>query len=59
MLRAATLPGLELQAATLLAGPLPGGLMLQVTPQVGGAGRMSAGECQHLSFYFLWQLEHG
>ena len=41
-LHAAVLPGLHLEAATLLAAGLPGGHMLQVTPQVGaveGSGR--------------------
>lgn len=33
-LRSAALPGLQGDAATLLASPLPGGAMLQVTPQV-------------------------
>lgn len=33
-LRPATLPGLQPDAATLLAGPLPGGALLQVTPRV-------------------------
>lgn len=33
-LQAAEVPGLQLEAATLLAGPLPTGALLQVTPQV-------------------------
>ena len=33
-LHAAALPGMQLEAATLLASPLPGGSMLQVTSQV-------------------------
>jgi hypothetical protein len=37
-LRPAHLPGLQAQAATLLAAPLPGGHMAQVTPQVRGGG---------------------
>ncbi|KAL4458059.1 hypothetical protein ABPG75_012924 [Micractinium tetrahymenae] len=42
-LRSAAVPGLQVDAATLLASPLPGGTMLQVTPQGAAVFRPSAG----------------